>query len=248
MLFFLAWFNRSVPQNGFFSSFCAVARLMLLDFFGAFKRVVVVRDFLYSIGGVLTDLPVGVLGVLKLDGADCFLVRGAGDFLSSVLRGNVNADFRLRAEAGLTGVDVRRTSCKGELFPLLALLEARVLPSLVSTGDSFPLREEALESIGETVPATDSFRDALLLAGERVCWRGIGESLRISWSVGAGDGEVEEEEGRGTGRTPARRPCVTRRTWHGSWRDRKCSSVSQPPPTRTIMWRPFSSCGTNLEN
>lgn len=241
MLFFLAWFSRSVPQNGFFSSFCAVARLMLLDFFGVLSRVVVVRDFLYSIGGVLTDRPVGVLGVLKLDGADCFLVRGAGDFLSSGLRGNVNADLRVRAEAGLVGVDVRRTSCRGELFPLLALLEARV-PSLASTGESFPLREEALESTGETVPATESLREVLLLAGDSVCWRGMGESLRMSWSdvtLGAGVGEGEE----GGSGTRERLPGVTRRTWQGSWRDRKCSSVSQPPPTRTIMCRPFSSCG-----
>lgn len=30
-------------------------------------------------------------------------------------------------------------------------------------------------------------------------------------------------------------------TWQGSWRRRKWSRVSQPPPTRTIIWRPFRS-------
>lgn len=34
---------------------------------------------------------------------------------------------------------------------------------------------------------------------------------------------------------------LTTITWQGSWRERKCSSVSQPPPTRTITWRPFNS-------
>ena len=37
------------------------------------------------------------------------------------------------------------------------------------------------------------------------------------------------------------------RTWHGSCRSRKCSKVSQPPPTRTIMCRPFRSCKNNTK-
>lgn len=203
---------------------------MLRDFFGAFKRVADVRDFLSSTGGVRTDLPVGVFGVLKLEGADCFLARGAADrcvrpSTESARRGRFSADFKLLAEAGLIGVEVLLPSGCGELLPLLALLDARVLlPLFNSTGKVFPLREEALLSIGETVPGSEDslVSDVLLLAGETLP-RGAG-------GAGAGAGGAGS-----TGSTLPRRPCVTRRTWQGSCRDRKCSSVSQPPPTRTIM-------------
>lgn len=94
------------------------------------------------------------------------------------------------------------------------------LPDLRPTGDVFPLREDALLSTGDAVPSEDS----LLLAGDS--FGGSGDTLRGS---------------RVTGRTSALLPWVTRRTWHGSCRDRKCSSVSHPPPTRTIMCRPFSN-------
>lgn len=137
-----------------------------------FKEVVV-RDFLYSIGGVLTDLPVGVFGVLKLEGADCFLARVAGDSgarpsTESVFRGRVSADRILRAEAVSVGVEVRRGSPRGELLPLPALLDARVpRPLRDSTGEVLPLTEDALLSTGEMVLESDgSRREALLLGGE----------------------------------------------------------------------------------
>lgn len=139
-------------------------------------------------------------------------------------------DRRLRAELGLFGVEVRRPS-SGELLPLLVLLEARVRSTL-SIGEILPLMEEALLSTGDTVPAMDGslLKDVLLLAEVTLCLREreMGDSLCRSSSEAVGGG-------RATGRTSPRRPCVTRRTWQGSWRDRKCSSVSQPPPTRTIM-------------
>lgn len=173
-----------------------------------------VSDLRSSTGGVRTDRPVGVAGVLKLEGADCFLARGAGDFSAAAsLSGRVSADL-LRTGAGLVGVEVRRCS-SGEVLPLLGLLEERGRPSLGSTGDVCPLAEEALLSAGEAA-------------------RG-GEG---------GEGGAGGEGGRGS---TSRRPCVTRRTWQGSWRDRKCSSVSQPPPTRTIMCRPFSNCHINTK-
>lgn len=206
---------------------------MLRDFLGALAKLVDVNDFLCSTGGVLIDLPVGVLGVLKLEGADCFLLRGvAGDLgkrpsTESARRGSVKADFKLLADVGLIGVEVRRASGSGELLPLLALLEARVeRPLRRSTGEVLPLMEEALLSTGDTVPATEGslVSEARLLVGES------GAGASVAGGVSAS----------GTGST-SRRPCVTRRTWQGSWRDRKCSSVSQPPPTRTIMWRPFSN-------
>lgn len=99
---------------------------MLRDFFGAFTNDAEVRDFLYSTGGVLTDLP-GVLGVLKL-GADCFLLRGAGEFwrsTESTRSGRVKLALFL---LGL-GVEVRR--------PLLVRLAGEVLPLIV--GEVLPL-------------------------------------------------------------------------------------------------------------
>lgn len=174
LLVFFTWLSRSVPQNVLLSSFCTCARLILRDFLGVVAKAAEVSDFLCSTGGVLTDLPVGVLGVLKLDGADCFLLRAAGDLgerpsTESARRGSVKAERKLLAEAGLTGVEVRRWSGSGELLPLLALLEARVeRPLRSSTGDVLPLMEEALLSTGETVPATEHslVSEALLLAGE----------------------------------------------------------------------------------
>lgn len=35
-------------------------------------------------------------------------------------------------------------------------------------------------------------------------------------------------------------------TWQGSCLIRKCSSVSQPPPTRTIVCRPFNNCNNTV--
>lgn len=177
LLVFFTWLSRSVPQNVLLSSFCTCARLILRDFLGVVgvvAKAAEVSDFLCSTGGVLTDLPVGVLGVLKLDGADCFLLRAAGDLgerpsTESARSGRVKAERKLLAEAGLTGVEVRRWSGSGELLPLLALLEARVeRPLRSSTGDVLPLMEEALLSTGETVPATEHslVSEALLLAGE----------------------------------------------------------------------------------
>lgn len=159
-----------------------------------------VSDLRSSTGGVRTERPVGVAGVLKLQGADCFRARGAGDFSAAAsLSGRVSADLFL-AGAGLAGVEVRRCS-SGELLPLLGLLEERGRPSSGSAGEA-------------------------ARGGE------------------GGAGGAGGEGGRGS---TSRRPCVTRRTWQGSWRDRKCSSVSQPPPTRTIMCRPFSNCHINTK-
>lgn len=240
LLFFLTWLSLSVPQKVLFSSFCTCARLILRDFLGALVKEVDVNDFRCSTGGVLTDLPVGVLGVLKLEGADCFLVRGAGDFgcrpsTESARSGKVKADRRLLAGAGLLGVEVRLKSGSGELLPLLALLEARVdLPLRNSTGEVLPLMEEALLSMGEMVPLAEGSCVGEA-RGEARVWAGGGVRGGAGSAAGSGAGSA------GSGST-ARRPGVTSRTWQGSWRDRKCSSVSQPPPTRTIMWRPFSSC------
>ena len=172
-----------------------------------------------------------------------------------------------------------RLISRGEDFPFFLLL---------TTGDVFPLIEDALLSAGETLPIEDSlFSEFLLLAGEGDVCDGEG-SFVSEFLLLAGDGEVRAREGSfireflllvgegevrgsegsftrefllltgegvgecegesaggaggGVGRgSTSRRPCVTRRTWQGSWRERKCSSVSQPPPTRTIMWRPFSN-------
>lgn len=194
---------------------------MLLDFFGALTSELDVRDFLCSAGGVLTDLP-GVLGVLKL-GADCFLVRSAGDFwrsTESTRSGRVKLVLFLLS----LGVEVlspllvrlagESLPLAGEVFPLFAgddfpLIWGEDLP-LRGFGEAFPLIE-ALLSTGDTEPWASLVSEALLLAGERLLERSL---VRVM---------------------SARRPCVTRRTWHGSWRDRKCSRVSQPPPTRTIM-------------
>lgn len=178
---------------------------MLLDFLGAFINVFEVSDLRSSTGGVRMDLPVGVFGVLKLDGADCFLARGAGDFFSvESLRGNVKADLFLD-ETGLLGVEVRRS---GEHFPLSGLPGVRVLSSLGSTGEVLPLIDDALLSMGETVPA----REVLLGAGDGPAWAGEGPA-EAGRGEGLGECECagEGEGGSGTGST-SRRPCVTRRT------------------------------------
>lgn len=199
---------------------------MLLDFFGALTGDAEVRDFLDSTGGVLTDLP-GVLGVLKL-GADCFLVRSAGDFWRSTESARSGRVKLARADLLCLGVEVLipPSARAGDTFPPIGEdlpltagedfpLWGEVLP-LRGFGDAFP-PVEALRSTGDTEPCLSLVREALLLAGERLSERSL---VRVM---------------------AGRRPCVTRRTWHGSWRDRKCSSVSHPPPTRTIMCRPFSS-------
>lgn len=255
LFFFAFWFNLSVPQNGFLSR--VLARLMLLDFLGVLSKAFEVSDLRSSTGGVRVDLPVGVPGVLKLEGADCFLLVMGLSFVS--FSGRVNADLFLLS-AGLVGVEVR----KGDVFPLVLRnltpeSTGEVLPlideALLSKGDTlpferevlrgfefspgsgeiFPLMEDVLLSIGDIVPGRDSFREVLLLAGEGdVLPIREGSFVREPLLL-AGEGEVRGEAGgRVTGST-SRRPCVTRRTWQGSCRDKKCSSVSQPPPTRTIM-------------
>lgn len=176
VLLLLAWFSLSVPQKGFFSG--CKAKLMDRDFFGAFK-VGIFR----SVEGLVRE--VGVFGVLK-QGADCFLVRALS--FSGLFNGRVKADFKARV---LMGVEVRRLSGTGEIFPsLLARL-------ILATGEDFPLTEEALLSTGDIVP--DSLSEVLLLAGEMVL---MGERSSSS-CCGVG---------RATGRTLPLRPCVTRRT------------------------------------
>lgn len=89
---------------------------MLLAFFGALTSDAEVRDFLYSTGGVLTDLP-GVLGVLKL-GADCFLVRSAGDFWRSTESAR-SGRVRLALVLLGLGVEVFIPLVRGDSFPLI---------------------------------------------------------------------------------------------------------------------------------
>lgn len=237
---------------------------MLLDILGFIKEFEVC-DLRSSTGRVRVDLPVGVPGVLKLAGADCFLARNVDVTVS--LSGKVSADLFLLS-AGFVGVDVRKgedfpldlrsfTSGSGEVFPLaeVALLSMgdtvpaatagalvaapevlRGFKLLISSGDVLPLMEEALLSTGEMEPGREEslVREFLLLAGEGEALPVMDGSLLSDALLPAGEGELRGEGGRATGST-SRRPCVTRRTWQGSCRERKCSSVSQPPPTRTIM-------------
>lgn len=202
-----ALLSRSEPQN----LLSLGARLMERDFLGWLRAG-------RGSGGVRGLNPAG---------ADCL----RGRTLSTSFRGSVKAD-RCFAVDGF-GVEVRLLSNGEDLPEEVFRLTGEVVEALeLCTGETVEERVKA-RSTGEILP-----EEALLIgesfplegAGESFPLEGVGESFPVE---AAGDSEAG---GGGRGRSaPPRRPCVTRRTWHGSWRDRKCSSVSQPPPTRTIM-------------
>lgn len=168
------------------------------------------RDF-FGAFKIVSDFFVSAIGIGILDlGVFGVLKLGADCFLvfAGSFKGSVIADFIRKG----FGVEARRTSLIGDILPD-DVGETVPNVSLLATEDL--LKDRCLiGSTGEILPVE--------VAGEIL--GGVLEGL--SGLVGVG---------KATGRSAERRPCVTRRTWHGSWRERKCSSVSQPPPTRTIM-------------